>query len=405
MNHTIGGLRNKAPLTFEQLMAATDALAPLVEADADEAERLYRQTDRVAGAVRAAGLNAFMTPTAVGGHELSYVEGMRIVERLSYADGSTGWCMMVTGIQCAQLGAFLTDSGAARVFANGADFSGAGQGVPRGRARKVDGGYVAMGTWGYGSGIYHAEWIHSGCFVMDGDKMKLDRFGKPEIVLVHHPKSEVVLKGNWDTLGLRGTGSFDYTTKDEELFVPDEMCWMLDAEPFRGGIQYTGSIVVLSTWGHTGWALGVGRRVLDEMSRIACARTDAFGLLANSASFKQAYAQAESKFRAAHAFVYRVWEDLDATYARGKRATLEQVTLLRMAMRHLHDVISEIATWAHRVSRGISLRPSVLQRCYRDIHSGTQHVFLSDEIAQDCGRVLLGGASDKTEWMILGLRG
>jgi hypothetical protein len=76
-----------------------------------------------------------------------------------------------------------------------------------------------------------------------------------------------------------------------------------------------------------------------------------------------------------------------------------------MAMRHLHDVISEIATFAHRAARGLSLRPSVLQRCYRDIHSGTQHIFLADEILQDCGRVLLGGASKEAEWMILGLRG
>ena len=144
--------------------------------------------------------------------------------------------------------------------------------------------------------------------------------------------------------------------EDYELFVPDDMCWMLDAEPFRGGIQYTGSIVVMSTWGHTGWALGIGRRVLDELNAIARKRADAFGLLANSASFRQAYAQAESKFRAAHAFVYRVWEDLDETYAQGRRATLEQVSLLRMAMRHLHDVLSEIATFAHRTSRGISLR-------------------------------------------------
>jgi hypothetical protein len=93
------------------------------------------------------------------------------------------------------------------------------------------------------------------------------------------------------------------------------------------------------------------------------------------------------------------------TFAQGKRATVEQITLTRMAMRHLHDVISEISTFAHRAARGASLRPSILQRCYRDIHSGTQHIFLSDEIVQDCGRVLLGGASKDAEWMILNLRG
>jgi hypothetical protein len=74
-------------------------------------------------------------------------------------------------------------------------------------------------------------------------------------------------------------------------------------------------------------------------------------------------------------------------------------------MRHLHDVVSETSTFAHRAARGLSLRPGILQRCYRDIHSGTQHIFLADEIVQECGRVLLGGASENAEWMILNLRG
>ena len=379
MNETAGLPRISAPLSFEQLMASANAIAPLVEENAYEAERLRRQTDRVTAEFRRAGFNALLTPKAVGGHELSYVDSMRIVERMSVADGSTGWCLMVVSIIGAQLGAFLSDSGMKRVFAGGADFSGAGQGVPRGFARKVDGGYMAKGSWSYGSAIHHAEWIHSGCFLMDGEKMKLDKFGKPEIVLIHHPKSEIQVTGDWDVLGLRGTGSYDYSTKGAELFVPDDMCWMLDAKPLRGGIQYTAGIVALATWGHTGWVLGVGRRALDELNQIARKRTDVFGLLANSATFKQTYAEAESKFRAARAFAYEAWSDLDRAFAGGRQATVEQIALTRMAMGHLHDVISEISTFAHRAARGLSLRPGILQRCYRDIHSGTQHIFLADE--------------------------
>ena len=405
MNEPIGIQRTAASLSFEQLMSAANELVPLVEASADEAERLHHQTDRVMAEFRRVGFNALLTPKAFGGHELSYVDAMRIVERTSWADGSTGWCLMVISIVGAQLGVFISDSGAKRVFANGPNLFGAGQGVPRGYARPVEGGYMIKGNWSYGSGIHHAEWIHSGCFLTDGQNMKLDKYGKPEIVLVHHPKDQIELKGNWDVLGLRGTGSYDYTVKQDELFVPDEMCWMLDAKPLRGGIQYTAGIVGLSTWGHSGWALGVGRRVLDELNKLSRKRGDVFGLLSNSPTFKQFYAEAESKFRAAHAFVYRAWEDLDDTFANGQQATVEQIALARMAMRHLHDVVSEISTFAHRTARGLSLRPSILQRCYRDIHAGTQHLFLADEIVQECGRVLLGGASENAEWTIFNVRG
>ena len=405
MNDLVAAPHGGRAPSFDQLFAAANELLPLVEASADEAERLTHQTDQVMAGFKRIGLNALLTPKSVGGYELSYVASMRIVERMSWAESSTGWCLMVVSIIGAQLGAFLSDSGARRVFANGPHFSGAGQGVPRGFARPVDGGYMVKGAWSYGSSIHHAEWIHSGCFVTDGQKMKLDKFGKPEIVLVHHPKDEIEVKGNWDVLGLRGTGSYDYAVKQGELFVPADMCWMLDAQPLRGGMQYSAGIVALSAWGHTGWALGVGRRVLDELSMIARKRTDVFGLLANSPSFKQSFAEAEAKFRAARAFAYSAWEDLDETFALGRQATLEQIALIRMAMRHLHDVISEVSTFAHRAARGVSLHPSVLQRCYRDIHSGTQHIFLADEIVQECGRVLLGGAPENAEWTIFNVRG
>jgi hypothetical protein len=230
--------------------------------------------------------------------------------------------------------------------------------------------------------------------------MLRDDKGRPEIVLVHHPKHEIEVKGNWDVLGLRGTGSFDYATREGELFVPEDMCWMLEARPFRGGIQYTAGIVALATWGHTGWALGVGRRTLDELKALSLGRTDIFGRLADSASFRQAYAGAEAKFRAARAFAYEVWEDICASFARGEEASVAQIALARMAMRHLHDVVSEVATFAHRTARGASLRASLLQRCYRDIHSGTQHLFLADEIVQECGRVLLGGTGPEARWTI-----
>lgn len=60
---------------------------------------------------------------------------------------------------------YMPDSGIERVFANGADVTVAGNGVPRGFARKVAGGYEIWGNWAFGSGICHAEWIHTGGFL------------------------------------------------------------------------------------------------------------------------------------------------------------------------------------------------------------------------------------------------
>jgi alkylation response protein AidB-like acyl-CoA dehydrogenase len=392
--------------SFDDLRRATQDILPLVEAEADEAERLYHLTDRIVGEFRRKGLYALLVPKALGGPEMPYVEAMQLVEQVAYVDGSTGWCMMVEGVMGASLGSFLPDQGARTVFPKGADVTMAGNGVPRGFATPVEGGYRIKGHWAYGSAIYHAEWIHSGCFIMDGDKMKMNKDGMPEIVLCQHPKSSIELKGNWDVLGLRGTGSFDYTLKEPELFVPAHMCYMFDApKPERGGPQYAAGLVGFTSWGHTSWALGVGRRALDELAKLARSRVDPFGKLCDSASFRLAFAEAEGKYRAARALVYAAWDALSERFATGSKPTLEEIAMIRVAMRHLHDVISDVSTFAHRAARGASLRPSQLQRCYRDIHAGTQHLLLADEIMQECGKVLVGAAGPDARWTMFGVKG
>jgi alkylation response protein AidB-like acyl-CoA dehydrogenase len=390
----------------ERYLQAAQDLLPLIEAEADASEKLNHQSDKVVAELRRTGIYSMLLPKELGGEELSFIDAMRVTERLSWADGSAGWCTMVAGVITASAAAYLPEKGAEVMYGKTKDVTLAGNGVPRGYARPVEGGYMIRGHWAYGSGIFHAEWVHSGCFVMDGDKMKMGADGAPEIVLMHHPKDTIVLKGNWDTLGLRGTGSFDYTLKDKELFVPDYMCYRFDAPTLmRGGPQYSIGLVGMTAWGHTSWALGVGRRALDEIKRLANERSDVFGLLADSPTFRKSYAEAEAKYRSARAFVYESWNAVTEAYEAGRTATVEEVALIRLAKRHLHDVISEVSTFAHKASRGVSLRPSKLQRAYRDAHSGTQHLLLADEIVMEAGRALLGRTGEGAYWKMFGVQG
>jgi alkylation response protein AidB-like acyl-CoA dehydrogenase len=385
---------------------AAEKLIPLIEAEAETSERAQHQSDKAIAALRKAGLYSMLLPRALGGGELDFVDAMRIVERLAWADGSAGWCTMVAGVMAASAGSFLTDKGAQTIYGKGPDVTLAGNGVPRGYARRVDGGYKIKGHWAYGSGITHAEWVHSGCFIVDAaGKPVHNPDGSPEIVLMHHPKNTIELRDNWDVLGLRGTGSFDYVQTGEEVFVPEETTYSFDAEtPRRGGMQYRIGLVGFTAWGHTSWALGVGRRALDEIARLARERSDVFGLLGDSASFRKSFAEAEAKYRAARAFVYESWNSIADTSKRDVAPTLEQIALLRLAMRHIHDVLSEITTFAHRASRGVSLRSSKLQRAYRDAHAGTQHLLLADEIELECAKVLLGLAKQGARWTMFAVR-
>src|SRR3546814_19683997 len=70
--------------------------------------------------------------------------------------------------------------------------------------------------------LFRSEGVHSGCIVLRDEKVSKLPNGQTEILIAHHPRDSVELKGNWDVLGLRATGSFDYGLKEaEELFVPE----------------------------------------------------------------------------------------------------------------------------------------------------------------------------------------
>jgi alkylation response protein AidB-like acyl-CoA dehydrogenase len=125
---------------------AAEKLIPAIEAAAEESEKTQHQSYKVVGALRQAGLYSMLLPRALGGGEMDFVDAMRIVERLAWADGSAGWCTMVAGVMAASAGSFLPDAGAKLIYGKGADVTLAGNGVPRGYARRVDGGYRIKAT-------------------------------------------------------------------------------------------------------------------------------------------------------------------------------------------------------------------------------------------------------------------
>ena len=46
-----------------------------------------------------------------------------------------------------------------------------------------------------------------------------------------------------------------------------------------------------------------------------------------------------------------------------------------------------------------------MQRFYRDIHSGTQHILQADQIVEECGRALLGLPKPGAKWSVFGVEG
>ena len=287
--------------------------------------------------------------------------------------------------------AYLGDSAVDTLFAGSRLPVIAGQGTRPGTAVARDGGFLLSGSWSFASGIRHATHIHT-LGVIEGT-------GEPRIFVL--PVEQATLVDNWDVLGLRGTGSIDYRV--EQVFVPEEFThFAVTATPKRGGSLYTIGIVGFAVICHSAWACGIGRRLLDELTKKVRSGVGRSGTLAESDAFHEQYARAEAVYRAARALVYETWGDVKQTLDRGETLSTRQHTTMRLAMAHATWSCHDVADFVYRSAGTLALRSGTIQRLFRDMHAGTQHITSAPPVIRNAGRELAGLAPGKN-WVFLDL--
>ena len=374
-----------------KFLAAVTSLGPLVRRNAEVNEAAGQITDEVIDAFHEVGVFGMWVPRELGGAELDPVRSLELIETVSYHDASTGWVLMAAAVPIGAAGAFLPDSTAGKLFAGERFPVITGQGTRPGKAVATDGGYRLSGNWNFASGIKHSQWIHTGAAV-EGQPMKI-------CIL---PVSDATLDDNWDVLGLRATGSIDYSISD--VFVPEAYTHdALADNPLRGGDLYHLSAVGLAMIGHTAWALGLARRLLDELSALAQDRTGRPGQLVDSDSFHTGYARAEARARGARALAYERWAEVTAALEAGKRPTVREQSLLRLAMHNATWTAEEVAVFVYASAGTTALRTGTIQRLFRDVHAGTQHITAGPAVLQNAGRELAGLApgAEWTAWSLV----
>ena len=380
------------------LLNKAKEIAPLLSAAAAENETAGRLSETTIELLRTGDFFGLSVPRSLGGWEADAIDQLKIIEEISRADGATGWVLMACLVGTGTAGAFLPAKGAKAMFAKRIAIA-AGEGAPKGRADVVEGGYRLTGNWSFGSGVLHAEYIHTGGTVFENGAVRhLPETKVPETRTFIIPIEKAHLDGNWDVLGLRATGSIDYSLT--EVFVPEEYTHLAaETVPQQGGDFYRLGVQGMAVLGHTGFTLGIGRRTLDELAEFVRAGKGRPGTLAESESFQEDFALAEGRLRAARAFVFETWHDVSVCLPNGG-PTQRQLTLIRLGLIHANNAVAENAVFAHRSAGSIALRSGNLQRCLRDVFTATQHKIVSRMFTRDCGRELIG--SDKT-WTIRGL--
>jgi alkylation response protein AidB-like acyl-CoA dehydrogenase len=364
-------------------------ILPMIRARRDEIEAERRLPRDLADALRKTELHSATVPRAIGGLEAAPVDTMRIIETISEADGSTGWCAMIA-TTCNAVAGYLGEAGAREVFAD-PNVPTAGIAAPSGAAVRENGGLRVSGRWQFASGITHADWLWAGCMVMEDGRPRMTERG-PEIVHVCMPVSAVDIHDTWHVSGLRGTGSCDFSARD--VLVPEQHSFLLlDPRAHRREplYQFPPLLHFVSHLATVG--LGIARAALDELNTMAQTKVPTMHMspLAERPITQAELARAETRLAAARALLYDTIAEIWEAVCAGTPISDRQNAMGRAACTHAVETAADVTRMANTHAGGSAIFvSSPLQRHMRDAEAMTHHFTVAPHTWEQAGRVLLG---------------
>jgi indole-3-acetate monooxygenase len=371
------------------IIDAARNMVPEIDGVRVDIERERRLPSSLVEKMRSAHLFELWVPRKFGGLELHPVDLVRVIEMLSSADGSVGWCATIANVYGLLAGS-LSEAAADEIFGNHEIVAGTIN--PTGTAIAVDGGYRVTGRWGYGSGIDHSSWVIGNCIIHDGTTPRRTSGGAPDMRFLFFPRSNVEIIDTWHVGGMRGTGSHDFRVDD--LFVPmDRGIPAFVSLGTQPGTLFQMPLLSLFIVALAAVTLGIARAALDALYGLAGAKTPMGSavLLRDKPVAQFSAARAEALVQAARAFIFdavgKQWDEVAA----GKQASLQKRASIRLACTYAGEACVSAVDLAYQIAGGSALYDSNrLERYLRDIHAATQHIGLTTNNYELAGRVLFG---------------
>jgi alkylation response protein AidB-like acyl-CoA dehydrogenase len=374
------------------LLAEASALRPLIEAHADAADDALTMPMPVVEAFAKTGLFHMMVPKALGGHEADCSTIMNVFEELCHQDGSIGWSQMANASATSYC-AFLPPEIAREMVGDQPGSVFAGQFAPRGSIKREGDGFRLSGEYGFGSGSGHASYLGGGGIVMGEDgQPEILPSGMPAYLCYFVPKDWVHMKNGWDTMGLRGTGSFDYEVPDQYVDAKYTF-WLFEHAAQTGGPFYGLGAMALAGLGHAGWGLGVAQRALDEIGEIATGGRSRMsgGAILDQQIFQREYGERCFALKSVRGLVHEVYARMEQRLHDGETLSKVDNDEMMGAVAYMTQICEDIALWSYRSAGSQGLRnPSVVQRCFRDMMTGGLHIFVDRKSFEEHAKNVLG---------------
>src|SRR6266853_667847 len=382
-------------------LARIRELAPALAAAGEDIDSRRELPGEIVDALIERGLFRLLLPHSLDGAELLPPQYVPIIEALARIDASTAWCVNQNS-GCSMSSAYLAPEIAREIFGGPRGILAWGPGP--GEARVVPGGYRVTAQWAFASGSHHASWLGCHVPVIEADgKPRLRGDGNPVVLTMLFPKSATKFTDIWHTIGLRGTGSDQYSVTD--LFVPEgyavDVLSRRDMPAREEGLLYRFSSLTLYAAGFAGVALGIARSTLGhfiELARDKVAR-GARSTLRNNNVIQREAAQAEARLSSARRYLIGSLEDITASVAERGHITLDERMTIRLAATFAIHTALEVVDILYQAAGATAIfDENPFERRFRDIHSVAQQLQGRQAHFETVGQYLMGLEGD-TSWL------
>ena len=379
------------PLAGDPISRAR-ALAPLIEASAPRIEADRALPPELLEQLHTARLFRTLLPRSTGGDEATPETFARMMEIIARADASTAWCIgQASG--CSMAAAYVAPEVARAVWGARDAALAWGSVGPDQVADVVDGGYRVNGKWNFASGGRHATWFGGHCRVCEADgTFRTNPDGSPYERTMLFPRESITLTGNWNVMGLRGTGSDTYTVTN--LFVPEAFTVRRDRDeerrPHGQGALYRFTTTHLYASGFASVALGISRGMLDAFVALASEKTplSTTRMLRDSPVLQSGLAWAEGQWRSARAQLHTALREANE---QSGPLSIEHKVAIRLATTFAIHQAKQVADFAWTEAGATAVFESnPFERRFRDIHAVTQQVQGRRNHFETVGQHLMG---------------
>jgi alkylation response protein AidB-like acyl-CoA dehydrogenase len=379
---------------------SVSTLTGMIRQECIEVDRTRRIPAPVVEALRGAGVFRMLSPRALGGAETDPLSFLRVVEQVSYADGSAGWCTMIGGAY-ALFGGLLPAPGAQQIFGDPSTISAGNFRPDKGAAHEVEGGYRVSGRWELASGSSHAGWYIAGATVMRDGAPIMDPHGWPRMREFFIPAAKVNVIDTWESTGLRGTASHDYEVRD--VYVPGHHTLWFQEPPFEHGPLYTMPPVAMCATFIAAVQLGIARHAIDAFIDLATSKIPTMSqmVLADRATAQATLGRATALHSAAHVYLESMLQALWDRVRGGHAPTLADRGDLWLAAAHAaHSAYAAIDMLYTAAGASAVYAASPFDRCLRDARTALQHVCLQEVNFEVAGRLSLHRDALQSAWSI-----